>query len=69
MTAQAIRHGDRERLIGFDPSEQPVALQSGGSDPKLLAEGCEMGKDFGYCEINLNVGCLSDRVQEDRFGA
>ena len=69
VTAQAIRHGDRERLIGFDPREQPVALQIGGSDPKLLAEAARWGEDFGYCEINLNVGCPSDRVQEGRFGA
>jgi tRNA-dihydrouridine synthase A len=69
VTAQAIRHGDRERLIGFDPSEQPVALQIGGADPKLLAEAAKWGEDFGYCEINLNVGCPSDRVQEGRFGA
>jgi tRNA-dihydrouridine synthase A len=69
VTAQAIRHGDRERLIGFDPREQPVALQIGGSDPKLLAEAAKWGEDFGYREINLNVGCPSDRVQEGRFGA
>ncbi|MGE3874618.1 MAG: tRNA dihydrouridine(20/20a) synthase DusA [Parvibaculaceae bacterium] len=69
VTAQAIRHGDRERLIGFDPREQPVALQIGGSDPKLLADAARWGEDFGYCEINLNVGCPSDRVQEGRFGA
>jgi tRNA-dihydrouridine synthase A len=69
VTAQAIRHGDRERLIGFDPREQPVALQIGGSDPKLLAEAARCGEDFGYREINLNVGCPSDRVQEGRFGA
>jgi tRNA-dihydrouridine synthase A len=69
VTAQAIHHGDRERLIGFDPAEQPVALQIGGSDPKLLAEAARWGEDFGYCEINLNVGCPSDRVQEGRFGA
>jgi tRNA-dihydrouridine synthase A len=69
VTAQAIRHGDRERLIGFDPREQPVALQIGGSDPKLIAEAARWGEDFGYSEINLNVGCPSDRVQEGRFGA
>lgn len=69
VTAQAIRHGDRERLIGFDPREQPVALQIGGSDPKLLAEAARWGEDFGYCEVNLNVGCPSDRVQDGRFGA
>jgi tRNA-dihydrouridine synthase A len=69
VTAQAIRHGDRERLLGFDDVEQPVALQLGGSDPVLLAEAARIGEDFGYCEINLNVGCPSDRVQEGRFGA
>ena len=69
VTAKAIHHGDRERLIGFDPREQPVALQIGGSDPRLLAEAARWGEDFGYCEINLNVGCPSDRVQEGRFGA
>ena len=69
VTAQAIRHGDRERLLGFDPVEQPVALQLGGSDPAMLAEASRIGEEFGYCEINLNVGCPSDRVQEGRFGA
>lgn len=69
VTALAIRHGDRERLLGFDPLEQPVALQIGGSDPKLLAEAARWGEDYGYCEINLNVGCPSDRVQTGRFGA
>jgi tRNA-dihydrouridine synthase A len=69
VTAQAIRHGNRERLLGFDPSEQPVALQLGGSDPAMLAEASRIGEDYGYCEINLNVGCPSDRVQEGRFGA
>ena len=69
VTAAAIRHGDRQRLLGFSPSEQPVALQIGGSDPRLLADAAKRGEDFGYCEINLNVGCPSDRVQEGRFGA
>jgi tRNA-dihydrouridine synthase A len=69
ITAQAVRHGDRLRLLGFDPVEQPVALQLGGSDPRLLAEAARVGEDFGYTEINLNVGCPSDRVQEGRFGA
>ncbi len=68
VTAQAIRHGDRERLLGFDPTEQPVALQLGGSDPAMLAEASRIGEEYGYCEINLNVGCPSDRVQEGRFG-
>ena len=69
VTALAIRHGDRQRLLGFDAGEQPVALQIGGSDPKLLAEASKWGEDFGYREINLNVGCPSDRVQTGRFGA
>jgi tRNA-dihydrouridine synthase A len=69
VTAAAIHHGDRKRLLGFDPSEQPVALQIGGSDPLLLAEAARIGEEFGYAEINLNVGCPSDRVQEGRFGA
>jgi len=69
VTALAIRHGDRQRLLGFDPAEHPVALQIGGSDPKLLAEASRWGEDFGYREINLNVGCPSDRVQNGRFGA
>ena len=69
VTALAIRHGDRQRLLGFDSMEQPVALQIGGSDPKLLAEAAKWGEDYGYCEINLNVGCPSDRVQTGRFGA
>ncbi|GIX38368.1 MAG: tRNA-dihydrouridine(20/20a) synthase [Silanimonas sp.] len=67
--AQAVIHGDRERLLGFDPSEHPVALQLGGSDPALLAEASRIGAGWGYDEINLNVGCPSDRVQAGRFGA
>jgi tRNA-dihydrouridine synthase A len=69
VTAQAIRHGDRDRLLGFDAFEQPVALQLGGSDPAMLAEAAKIAQDYGYVEINLNVGCPSDRVQEGRFGA
>ena len=69
VTAQAIKHGDRARLLGFSQLEQPVALQLGGSDPALLAEAARIGEDLGYCEANLNVGCPSDRVQEGRFGA
>jgi tRNA-dihydrouridine synthase A len=69
ITAQAIRHGDRRRLLGFNRREQPVALQIGGCDPLLLAEAAKWGEDFGYREINLNVGCPSDRVREGRFGA
>ena len=69
VTALAIKHGDREKLLGFDQIEQPSALQLGGSDPALLAEASKIGEDFGYCEINLNVGCPSDRVQGGHFGA
>jgi tRNA-dihydrouridine synthase A len=69
LTTGAVLRGDRARLLGFDPSEHPVALQLGGSDPKALAESARIGADFGYDEINLNVGCPSDRVQEGRFGA
>ena len=69
VTALAIKHGDREKLLGFDQVEQPVALQLGGSDPALLAEAAKIGEDFGYAEINLNVGCPSDRVQGGHFGA
>ena len=65
----AVLHGEREQLLGFDPSEHPVALQLGGSDPADLAEAARIGEDFGYDEINLNVGCPSDRVQSGRFGA
>jgi tRNA-dihydrouridine synthase A len=69
VTTGAVLHGDRERLIGFDPAEHPIALQLGGSDPATLARAALIGADFGYDEINLNVGCPSDRVQEGRFGA
>jgi tRNA-dihydrouridine synthase A len=69
VTALAIKHGDREKLLGFDSVEHPVALQLGGSDPALLAEASKIGEDFGYDEINLNVGCPSDRVQGGHFGA
>lgn len=69
VTAEAVLHGDRERLLGFDALEHPVALQLGGSEPKKLAEAARIGADLGYGEINLNVGCPSDRVQSGRFGA
>jgi tRNA-dihydrouridine synthase A len=69
VTAAAILHGDRRRLLDFDAREHPVALQLGGSDPAALAAAARIGEDFGYVEINLNVGCPSDRVQEGRFGA
>jgi tRNA-dihydrouridine synthase A len=69
VTSAAIAHGDRQRLLGFDPAEHPVALQLGGSDPGELARAAEVGAAFGYDEINLNCGCPSDRVQSGRFGA
>jgi tRNA-dihydrouridine synthase A len=69
LTTGAIIHGDRRRLLGFDASEHPVALQLGGSDPYDLAAAATIGEDFGYDEINLNVGCPSDRVKDGRFGA
>jgi tRNA-dihydrouridine synthase A len=69
LTTGAIIHGDRRRLLGFDATEHPVALQLGGSDPRDLATAAKIGEDFGYDEINLNVGCPSDRVKDGRFGA
>ncbi|WLB04763.1 tRNA dihydrouridine(20/20a) synthase DusA [Bradyrhizobium elkanii] len=69
LTTGAIIHGDRARLLGFDASEHPVALQLGGSDPRDLATAAEIGEQFGYDEVNLNVGCPSDRVKDGRFGA
>lgn len=69
VTAAALIHGDRQRLLGFDPREHPLALQLGGSDPADLARAAELGAAAGYDEINLNVGCPSDRVQSGRFGA
>jgi len=69
VTTAAIRFGDREKLLGFYPEEHPVALQLGGSDPAELAFAARVGEDWGYDEINLNVGCPSDRVQSGRFGA
>jgi len=69
VVADAVIHGARERLLGFDDAEHPVALQLGGSDPRKLAEAAAIGEGFGYDEINLNVGCPSDRVQSGTFGA
>ena len=69
VTAEAVIHGDRERLIGFDARGHRVAVQLGGAEPARLAEAAKIGADFGYDEINLNVGCPSDRVQSGRFGA
>jgi tRNA-dihydrouridine synthase A len=69
VTSAAIIHGDRARLLGFDAAEHPVAVQLGGSDPEQLARAAQICADFGYDEINLNVGCPSDRVQNGAFGA
>jgi tRNA-dihydrouridine synthase A len=69
VTTEAILCGDRERLLSYDQSEHPVALQLGGADPDALAVCAQIGADCGYDEINLNVGCPSDRVQSGRFGA
>ncbi|RUQ62066.1 tRNA dihydrouridine(20/20a) synthase DusA [Azospirillum doebereinerae] len=69
VTTGAVLHGDRERLLGFDAVEHPVALQLGGSDPADLAACARIAEDWGYDEVNLNVGCPSDRVQSGRFGA
>eukprot|EP00752_Nemacystus_decipiens_P013145 g11634.t1 len=69
VTAPAVLHGDRRRLLDFDAAEHPVACQLGGSDPAELAEAARIVEGFGYDEINLNVGCPSDRVQDGRFGA
>lgn len=69
VTSAALVHGDAPRLLAFHPDEQPVALQLGGSDPAELAQAARLGEAAGYAEINLNVGCPSDRVQSGRFGA
>ena len=69
LTTGAIIHGDRERLLRYSPAEHPIALQLGGCDPQALATCARIGEDVGYDEINLNVGCPSDRVQGGRFGA
>ena len=69
LTTGAVIRGDRTRLLGFNTFEHPVALQLGGCDPQQLSQAARVGEDFGYDEINLNVGCPSDRVQEGRFGA
>ena len=69
VTAAAVVHGDRERLLGFSPEEHPLAVQLGGSDPDLLQRAAQICAEFGYDEINLNCGCPSDRVQSGSFGA
>ncbi|PAX60183.1 tRNA dihydrouridine(20/20a) synthase DusA [Brunnivagina elsteri] len=69
VTTAAIMHGDREKLLGFSPEEKPLVLQVGGDKPKELAECAKIAAEMGYDEINLNVGCPSDRVQDGNFGA
>jgi tRNA-dihydrouridine synthase A len=69
ITADAVIRGDRDRLLGYDPVEHPIALQLGGSDPSRLAAAARVASEFGYDEVNLNVGCPSDRVQSGTFGA
>lgn len=69
VTADAVIHGDRQRLIGFSEAEHPLVLQLGGSDPQKLAEAARIAEGFGYDEVNLNCGCPSDRVQSGAFGA
>lgn len=69
LTPPALIHGDYQRYLAYDESEHPVALQLGGHDPKEMATAAKMGADYGYDEININVGCPSDRVQSGRFGA
>jgi len=69
ITAAAIHHGDEQRLLRFDGSEHPVAIQLGGSDPTLMTAAAVAAASAGYDEININVGCPSDRVQSGQFGA
>jgi len=69
VTAAAIHHGDAEKLLRYDESEHPIAVQLGGSDPALMAAAARRAAEFGYDEININVGCPSDRVQSGQFGA
>ncbi len=69
LTAAAVLHGDRDRLLGFSPAEGPVVLQLGGDDPDQLAEAAKVGEEYGYVEVNLNVGCPSQRVRSGNFGA
>lgn len=69
VSADAVIHGDRDRLIGFSPMEHPVVLQLGGSEPAKLAQAARVAQDFGYDEVNLNCGCPSERVQSGAFGA
>src|SRR3990167_9958713 len=69
ITSHALIYGDREYLLDFHPTEHPIALQLGGNDPEKLSQCVRLGEEFGYDEINLNLGCPSDRVKSGRFGA
>lgn len=69
VTTGALIHGDRSRFLDFDAAEHPIALQLGGSDPKAMAQCAELAQEWGYDEVNINVGCPSDRVQSGSFGA
>ena len=69
VTAAAVHHGDAEKLLEFNKSEHPIALQLGGSDPLLMAQAARRAGEFGFDEVNINVGCPSDRVQSGQFGA
>ena len=69
VTAAAVHHGDADRLLAFNRSEHPIALQLGGSDPSLMAQAAQRASEFGYDEVNINVGCPSERVQSGQFGA
>src|SRR6266498_2405958 len=69
ITAPALVHGDLPYHLDFDPAEHPLALQLGGSDPAQLAHAAKLGEQWGYCEINLNCGCPSERVQKGSYGA
>src|SRR5215813_12592960 len=69
LTTGAVLRGDRTRLLRYDPAEHPLALQVGGADPCALEQSAKIAAEWGFAEINLNVGCPSDRVQEGRFGA
>ena len=69
IVTAAIKHGDRSKLLDFSPAEKPLSLQLGGDNPQELAECAIIAQDWGYDEVNLNVGCPSDRVQSGHFGA
>ena len=69
IVSEAIKRGDKKKLLSFNLKEKPLALQIGGSSPKILAEAAKTGEDFGYDEINLNLGCPSKKVQKNKFGA